>query len=257
MSLVSSSQIFYLKHTLGTCRSFVETAYSGEQKVHQCLMYHSITVDEPKNDIYALSLSKFKEQMQFIKDSKFNVVSFDKANSLDQSHLTITFDDGHKDNFALVKSVMKELGLPWTVFVISDFVDNNPAYLSSAELKELAIDSLVTIGAHGKTHNPLTSMSFSEAKEELRLSKLVLEKIIQKPVTTMSFPHGAFNQSLIQAAIDLGYNKCGTSTPSNNLLGSSAKEQEIARHCIYSCESSTSFKQKLSGQWDWMARRKS
>jgi peptidoglycan/xylan/chitin deacetylase (PgdA/CDA1 family) len=251
-----SNQIFFLKHTLGTCRSFIETPYSGEQKVHQCLMYHSITTEEPKNDIYALSLSKFKMQMQFIKDSKFNVVSFDKANSLAQSHLTITFDDGHKDNFALVKSVMTALDLPWAVFVISDFVDNNPAYLTSAELKELAADPLVTIGAHGKTHNPLTSMGLSEAKDELRLSKLALEKIIQKPVTTMSFPHGAYNQSLINAAIDLGFIKCGTSTPNNNLLDSGIKEQEISRHCIYSCESSTSFKQKLSGQWDWVARRK-
>ena len=60
----------------------------------------------------------------------------------------ITFDDGLADVYTIAYPFLKAQGIPFTAFVLTDKLDQ-PGYLTTAQLLELAADPLVTIGSHG------------------------------------------------------------------------------------------------------------
>lgn len=87
--------------------------------------------------------------------------------------------------------------------------------LTTKELQFLA-DSGHFIGAHTHTHPKLTSISFGEAKDEIRISKLILEDIIGKPVTDFSYPFGMrrhFSRGLRDYCFEIGFKTIASGIP--------------------------------------------
>jgi peptidoglycan/xylan/chitin deacetylase (PgdA/CDA1 family) len=220
---------------------------------HRVLMYHSIyEVLQDRVDHFSVKLEVFKAHMKYIKSSGIKVVHFGELPE-SESSISITFDDGFKDNLVLVAPIMEKLKLPWTIFMVSDYLDkSSPTFLSESEIIELSKFEYVQIGGHGKTHSPLARLSIEESKEELLECKLSLEKIINKKITTMSFPHGSFTKEIVSQASDLGYTAIG------NSVALPVFENEkifLNRIAIYDYDSVDILKGKISGKWDWMGRR--
>ena len=239
-----SNSKFYIKHQVATGLAAFAPKVDHRNRV---LMYHSIFKDSSlTDDVFSVKLKHFKSHMDILKNG-FKVIPFPS----EDEGVSITFDDGFADNLTLAAPVLLEAGMPFTIFMISDFVSaEHKDYLNLAQLRELAAHPLVTIGSHGKSHRPLGQLSFSEAREELRVSKLELENMTGKPVTAMSYPHGSFTPEIVKAAEELGYLKCGNSIPLPNPVPNTLSQ--VKRQCIYTCESDLSFKQKIEGQWDWI-----
>ena len=99
-----------------------------------------------------------------------------------QNPCMITFDDGLKDIYDVAYPELKRRNIPFTVFVVTDFLDKE-GYISSKELQLLANDPLVTIGSHGTTHKILRGMSEAEQRLELLESKHILEEITGKRIS--------------------------------------------------------------------------
>jgi peptidoglycan/xylan/chitin deacetylase (PgdA/CDA1 family) len=232
---------FILKHNLATMLS----SFKGQNanQVNRSLMFHSIA---DSDFLYSLPLEKFKSFINILEKSKLPLVPF----TSNQKGISITFDDGLLDKFTVVAPLLLVKKIPFTIFMITDFINSfHRDYLNANHLKDLADNPLVTIGTHGKTHTPLATLGPKEAQDEMRASKLDLENILSREVTTMSFPHGSFNREILRLAKEVGYKKCGTSIALPN------KEDDnfqVNRQCIYSCESNLSFNQKINGKWDWI-----
>jgi peptidoglycan/xylan/chitin deacetylase (PgdA/CDA1 family) len=62
--------------------------------------------------------------------------------------------------------------------------------MSWRELKEFAVDPLVTIGAHSITHCNLAKQSEDVALHEMRESRARLEKALQRDVLHLAYPYG-------------------------------------------------------------------
>lgn len=80
--------------------------------------------------------------------------------------------------------------------------------LTDAQLKQLAADGLIEIGAHTVTHPVLANRSRDEQRFELEESRRRLETIIGHPVTTFAYPFGCrvdFNDDTIELAREAGY----------------------------------------------------
>jgi len=58
----------------------------------------------------------------------------------------------------------------------------------------------VTIGSHTMTHPILTSLSAAETEEELRDSRAVLEKKLERPVTVFCYPNGNVGEAALTSA---------------------------------------------------------
>ena len=126
----------------------------------------------------------------------------------------VTFDDGYRDNYTLAYPLLKRLGVPFTVYITTGFIDNRlPMWwyqgerlgLSTDELKALDADPLCTIGAHTMSHPKLDSLPYSEQYTEIADSKLELERLLGHPMNHFSFPHGAHDEDTLAICQELGF----------------------------------------------------
>jgi peptidoglycan/xylan/chitin deacetylase (PgdA/CDA1 family) len=83
--------------------------------------------------------------------------------------------------------------------------------LTQDELHELAAGGLVDIGAHTVTHPFLSTLTEISQKGEIAASKADLEKLLERPVTSFSFPNGSASRVTTEAVRDAGFLcACGT-----------------------------------------------
>ena len=68
--------------------------------------------------------------------------------------------------------------------------------MTDEQIHKCSLSRNITIGSHGFYHNNLGSLSNEDARAEVLKSKQYLEGIIQKQVTTISFPDGSYTEQL-------------------------------------------------------------
>jgi len=94
------------------------------------LTYHKICSDNNMsklNDELAVSAKKFKEQLIFLKKN-YNLVSLDNLLNFKKNkkpNISITFDDGYKDNLTNALPILNEFNAPATIYVITKFFEND------------------------------------------------------------------------------------------------------------------------------------
>lgn len=77
--------------------------------------------------------------------------------------------------------------------------------LKAAEVRQLAEDGLVEIGAHTVSHGNLLVQSTERRLEEITKSKADLEKILRNPIVSFSYPFGWTDDSICQIVKDAGF----------------------------------------------------
>jgi peptidoglycan/xylan/chitin deacetylase (PgdA/CDA1 family) len=123
-------------------------------------------------------------------------------------------------------------------------------YLSPGELRTLANDPLVTIGAHGKTHTPFTALDSLHLRNELLDSRAYLEDLTGLPVVTMSYPHGATNARVREVVAEAGFSLAASSRFGCN--SEKADLLSLRRTDIWNSDDTVEFKRKIRGDWDWL-----
>ncbi len=79
--------------------------------------------------------------------------------------------------------------------------------MKGEEVRILADSPFVEIGSHCVTHDNLVLLSQERVAEEMAESKNYLEKVINKPVNSVSFPFGQYNQGILSLAEKAGYSR--------------------------------------------------
>lgn len=87
---------------------------------------------------------------------------------------------------------------------------NSRLGMTEAELRQMAADTLCTIGSHTCSHARMTKLSEPAAQTELRQSKALLEDIIGNPVRHFSYPYGDYNPAVAQQVRAAGYQSAVT-----------------------------------------------
>jgi peptidoglycan/xylan/chitin deacetylase (PgdA/CDA1 family) len=77
-------------------------------------------------------------------------------------------------------------------------------HLTKEQIREIA-DLGHEIGSHTVTHANLTLLCDADLRDELSRSKSILEDVTGKPVTSLSFPFGQWNNRVWNAACSAGY----------------------------------------------------
>ena len=150
------------------------------------LIYHRVGGGTP--DERDLPTDEFEAQVEEL--TRHRVVTLDAAlDALDAGDDTptvvLTFDDGFVDVYSTAYPLLRDAGLPFTLYVTTAYLDGmmhwpgsmsqhpGPA-LTWQQLEELAGDPLVTIGNHTHTHARPENLS---AEELDRCSELLEERL--------------------------------------------------------------------------------
>ncbi|MEZ4403794.1 MAG: DUF2785 domain-containing protein [Kofleriaceae bacterium] len=94
---------------------------------------------------------------------------------------------------------------------VAGLLDDGVRYMTTADQLRNLAGHFVTIGAHGKTHTPLTKAP--DLAAELAGARAALAGHVGAAPTTLSCPHGAHDARVITAAHDAGSRLVCTSVP--------------------------------------------
>lgn len=173
------------------------------------LYYHSVDPSEANEVI--ISPEKLREELNFIKDSGYTTLTMSELNDyilnnspIPEKSIVITFDDGYADNYANAFPILKELDIKATIFVISNFTDKDGYYMTSQQIKEMS-DYGIDIQSHTASHAHLNQLTYEEQLNELKTSKEKLESITEKPVISIAYPFGDYDDNTILASKEAGY----------------------------------------------------
>ncbi|MCF2658970.1 polysaccharide deacetylase family protein [Parabacteroides distasonis] len=169
------------------------SAESGQGSV--ILMFHHVAEKCPEGvsescyssitDFLNL-LNKLSKSKQFISLSE--LCKYLQIGVVPKDKVVITFDDVPVDVYHNAVPVLKELRVPYTLFISTRLIGTK-GFLSSKQIVELANDPLCTIGSHTISHCMLKKKGLNIQKE-LQGSKEVLEQLIHKPVEHFAYPYG-------------------------------------------------------------------
>lgn len=221
------------------------------------LLYHAVgtRIAEDRLGIYTISPHLFRLHMQALAAYPGNrLTGLLEGVAGTGLRTAVTFDDGYKDNLYAAAPILRELQIPFTVFISTAFVQNrHPSYLSPDEVRELAALPGVTIGAHGATHVPLTQCDAAALRHEIAGSKLYLEDLLGREIAAMSYPHGAVNRLVRNQVEAAGYVAAACSRFDIN-----RPERDpllLCRTDMLGIDPVRVLRQKLHGDWDWYRRR--
>lgn len=185
------------------------------------LMYHSITEDDKK--MFRVTKDSFYEQMKYLKDSGFSVLSMDEVydhlknnKPFKDKSIAITFDDGYKDNYHNAYPILKEFAMNATIFVVTDYLGGS-AYLSVDEIKEMQLNN-IDIESHTTNHAKLDKLTEIDRINTLKDSKDYIDEVLNKEVKYIAYPFGRCNKDVIADARLQGY-KMAFTTKSGHATG--------------------------------------
>lgn len=168
------------------------------------VMFHHVSNDNSikVSDSCKCSVAEFIAFLDFVQTNK-HVVTIDQMldaakNGDIENMVVISFDDVPSNFISNAYPILKERNLPFILFVATGFIGKE-GFLSYEQVKILAHDSLVTIGAHSVNH-PMLREQRINLYEEICGCKNLLESLINKPINYYAYPYGtptAINKKVI------------------------------------------------------------
>jgi peptidoglycan/xylan/chitin deacetylase (PgdA/CDA1 family) len=169
--------------------------------------FHRVNDFMPEGDSLTCGSQMFREFCTFFKEH-YDVVPLAEQIRACRSGrprggtLSITFDDGYRDNHDVAAPILKDLGLTATFFVTTGFIQSDvvpywdrnlprqPGWMNWEQVRELAQNGF-DIGGHTVTHLDMGNCSSEQIRTELRESKIELEQRLGQPLTLFAYPFGA------------------------------------------------------------------
>lgn len=208
------------------------------------LVYHNPTAESFRKHVEYLS-----RRYNFISLGKLvNAIKCKDWLNIPLTSLVFTIDDGHKDNYKLL-DIFSNYRINPTIYLCSHIVNTNRHFwwktryprfqrlkrlpynlmlnslrhevgyepekeyqdrqaLNIPEIKEMS--PYVDFGSHTMFHPILTNCTDEKRQQEIRESKNVLERLLNRPIEHFAFPNGDYGQSEVQFAINCGYRSART-----------------------------------------------
>lgn len=224
------------------------------------VFYHRVT-DE--RDDLAVSVARFREQMDFLASEGFRVYDLLEGHELfsqgvlPEKSLVLTFDDGYRDVQENAVPILAERGFRATVFVVTGALEGTasfawyrrqPPLMTWEDVVELERQGTLRFEAHTLTHPRLTTLSAEAARKEIAGSKEALERGLGRPVEAFCYPGGVFGRRERDLAAEAGFRVAVSSDAGHNPAG--ADPFALRRQQIETRDRLIDFRAKLGGGHD-------
>ena len=169
------------------------------------LFYHRVS-DDNLND-WTISVTKFTQQMEWLQQN-FDIVTLEECQRRiscgknDRPTVSVTFDDGYRENAEFAIPYLVERRIPATYFVATDntlgqtpFAHdvklNKPLTTDNAESLRAYAKGGIEIGAHTRTHPNMASVQDpAKIVDEVITATQEMEAAVGQKIRYFAFPYG-------------------------------------------------------------------
>ncbi len=249
------------------------------------LVYHRIADPIPGVAMPTMNVppARFRSQLSGLLRSGYRPLALPKLIELQvsgqpvpPSSFLVTFDDGFANNFTQATPILRELGIPATVFVSTAYLDRNTPFpfdrwgcnhsgsvpvdayrpLTRAECKTMTADGLIQIGSHTHTHADFRG-NLADFKTDIALSVEELQTLVGSEQLTFAFPFGRralgyVHDDFLNAARSAGVS-CALTTEAE-LVGLQSDPFGWGRFNAYHWDTADTLSAKLAGWYGWAPR---
>jgi peptidoglycan/xylan/chitin deacetylase (PgdA/CDA1 family) len=188
------------------------------------IQYHKI--DVPARDALVRGgytpPRRFARQMRRLKKQGFEFYSasglveyYRERGSFPPGGITLTFDDGWRDNYTHAFPILRELNIKATIFLVASCIGQTSskaqaqgegarAHLSREEILEMSRHG-IEFGSHSLTHALLHQISLPEIRLEVDESKRQIEALLQTPCKVFAYPAGYFSEAAKRVIAEAGH----------------------------------------------------
>lgn len=158
------------------------------------LCYHSI--GQPRAGVNDVAPHLFRRQLRQAIELgyRFAPASEIAASGGGERDLAITFDDAWTSVAENAAPILRELDLPWSVFVVSDWSEHRGQWAQEVILNWAQLRALrggdVEIGSHSVSHPDFAKLDDSEVTRELFESREVIEARLGFAPDAFAIPYG-------------------------------------------------------------------
>ena len=169
--------------------------YYANDKGILSIMYHRFNEDKyPSTNI---DMEILKKQIELIEKEKISFISPDEFRlnfnlPKDQKKVLLTIDDGFTSFYEYAWPYLKELKIPFILFVSTEAVGKN-GYMSWDQIIEIEKEDFAFIGNHSHSHEYLIDYNIDEFINDINKSvKIFNNKIGYNPIF-FSYPFGEYS----------------------------------------------------------------
>ncbi|MCD4721610.1 MAG: polysaccharide deacetylase family protein [Desulfobacula sp.] len=189
---------------------------NGYQSV-PILCYHKFGTD--RSSPLTIPSHVFNQQMKYLKDNGYRVISpknlldfLEYRGQIPKKSVLITMDDGYRSVYDVAWPILKKYEFTATIFVYTNYVGISKKAMSWEDLRTLKAHGF-TIGSHTVSHRDLTQKQpdetadtfYNHIKEEVFLSKKIIDRELSQDTICLSFPYGRYSPDLLKIAESVGY----------------------------------------------------
>ncbi len=186
-------------------------------------MYHRFA--EPSYPTTNITREQFAAQLDYLQQNGFHIWPLHKlvtrifsGGEVPDRTVAITIDDAYRSVYDNAFPLLRQRGIPATVFIGTEAVDQQrPGYMTWQQIREMAQHG-IDFTNHGADHHHLTERLVDESAEAWRQRVVSEIKRAQGRLDDelgaagprlFAYPYGEFDQALQQVVIEMGYTAFG------------------------------------------------
>ncbi|MFW6103699.1 MAG: polysaccharide deacetylase family protein [Bacteroidota bacterium] len=192
-------------------KTYLKSQDTKEANIN-CFVYHRFGEEDlPSTNI---SVSKFKQQLEFLHENDYTVLTFgeavEKLNSADdlpEKTAVLTVDDGYKSFKTAAVPLLDQYGYKATIFICTQYVGKS-GYLSWNDIQSLREEGY-EFGNHSHSHDHF--LNYSDAKtreqfiEDLDKSEEIFRRELGDKPDLYCYPYGEYNPDMQEILKERGY----------------------------------------------------
>ena len=249
------------------------------------LMYHRVARRVPglPAPSHNVEPARFREQIEGLLSRGFTIWPlrrfldhYESGDRVPPKTIALTFDDGFQTVYTAAFPVLKEFGVPASLFVNTAYLDSDEPFpfdgwgmavrgrapeasclpLATGQCREMAASGLVEIGAHTHTHEDFRGRPNAFRSDLQRSIDIVQERFAPQEMT-FAFPYGGTHNGFAGDELVEEARRsrivCGLTTESA-LVNPHSDPLRWGRFNVFPWDTSRTLAGKLSGWYGWAPR---
>ncbi len=187
-------------------------AQNTDNKNINCFVYHRFGEEDlPSTNI---SLETFKQQLQFLHENGYTVLTLGEAvekqrsgEKIPEKTAVLTVDDGYKSFKTAAVPLLDQYGYKATIFICTHYVGKS-GYLSWDDIRSLKEEGY-EFGNHSHSHDHFLNYSEGETREQfiedLNQSEDIFKRELGNKPDLYCYPYGEYNPDMQEILKERGY----------------------------------------------------